>query len=790
MEPALFESRYLNRRVGGAPYVDMNPLLGTLLSPTRSSCMAHGSFEARLAIFNERAQAKRLRDADKATTPAAAHRRAAVATTTITVTPEAVAGAEARVLSPEDAEIEAQRREFVARTGDEIYSYDYRVPRALIDHTASTLDWRRPGTVIKDEWFMPATFGDLVADDRGMTRRSLDALHGWVREWDAYGRGHRADPPDQCAALLKGRPGVGKSSCVRLLLQQYGFERIIMINASQERGKSLVHERLVPMLMTATCAPGPRRTAIVLEEVDGLHSAGNGGADALVNFLGALGDSKTDLESKLRDGETLSPEDCTAWQTIADKLQPNKHVRMPLIAQQMPRLRDTYVRRALRGVRSVVLPCPVFLLANEHQYHNYLRTLQRHTLYTQFTPVRDYTIAQNLYARLSERWKVLWSHDPVTNEHLAVRMATAACGDVRKAVAMFATAVRRAYDEKQRLLQTSAETLDERRRERRAREADEPRLIVRERHCAGFLHRQSAAPSSIFQMMSYLSRDASSPSHAIDVVTRYRVPQIPDMLYENYLLMAPTATSDARWHHLAALVRLADLANIFSVAERYRRLFDFIRDDATQLFYHAATTLWPMLLARAASGAVRTVAFQTDTGFARGTVAPRNLWRLQLDKPSVEGHRGICAQWRQMAIQERNMYDAMRTPPARWQSSVDVFLLFPHYVTSMRQTRSRNSMLDMLKRTAVVKNVYRERVAGSVGASVTPPAAAAAAVSDSDDDQKMMAALLRKRKAQEKAVEVAKQRQRAKKRAKTAAELKNHDVRDMFKKSATKKKKK
>jgi replication factor C large subunit len=84
--------------------------------------------------------------------------------------------------------------------------------------------------------------------------------------------------------LLLGPPGVGKTTIVHLLAQQYDYD-LVEMNASDVRNRESIEARVKPVLFANTSLYG-RKILLFLDEVDGiLGREDSGGLDALVELI-------------------------------------------------------------------------------------------------------------------------------------------------------------------------------------------------------------------------------------------------------------------------------------------------------------------------------------------------------------------------------------------------------------------------------------------------------------------------------------------------------------------------
>ena len=82
--------------------------------------------------------------------------------------------------------------------------------------------------------------------------------------------------------LLSGGPGVGKTSCVRVLGRVLGYE-VIETNASDCRSKEAIESKLKHLVTNRLFNDG--KFIIVMDEVDGMSGGDRGGIKALIDII-------------------------------------------------------------------------------------------------------------------------------------------------------------------------------------------------------------------------------------------------------------------------------------------------------------------------------------------------------------------------------------------------------------------------------------------------------------------------------------------------------------------------
>jgi len=277
---------------------------------------------------------------------------------------------------------------------------------------------------------------------------------------------------------------------------------------------------------------------------------------------------------------------------------------------------------------------------------------------------------------------------------------------------------------------------------------------LRRRHCEALLKCQVSVQTSPFQACSFLLHDCPSAQVAIEHVAHFRMNNVPDMLFGGFQKITPIAkqmtTQDTRrfakakpnsgpsirdvqdWNDLAALVRLADVADIYSRGDNYRQRSDYLSNEATQQVYHDVVTTWSFLLLNFESNDADGYRFAAPNAASLSSTAPvadgssgetskggsgllqkrqfcRNFLSCRrkdcncrwMQNSSLTTQRGQRAQWHRMTIEERNQYDQMTEQ--KMQSSADRFLYFRNYVNSVEQVRARNQHLGKMGESGLIE---------------------------------------------------------------------------------------
>ena len=126
----------------------------------------------------------------------------------------------------------------------------------------------------KIEWsekYRPATLSEIVGNNK-----PVSDLRAWALQW-------QHGIPDQRAAILHGKPGVGKTTAAHALAHDLSWE-VIELNASYQRTASAIRRVAGMASETASMSGGTR--LIILDEADNIHgNADRGGAQALAKII-------------------------------------------------------------------------------------------------------------------------------------------------------------------------------------------------------------------------------------------------------------------------------------------------------------------------------------------------------------------------------------------------------------------------------------------------------------------------------------------------------------------------
>lgn len=91
--------------------------------------------------------------------------------------------------------------------------------------------------------------------------------------------------------MLSGPPGIGKSSCAKIIAKELGYA-VLELNASDNRSKKTIEALLKDTSTSLSIEKyGLNNTAhknksvIVMDEVDGVNANDRGGLQALINII-------------------------------------------------------------------------------------------------------------------------------------------------------------------------------------------------------------------------------------------------------------------------------------------------------------------------------------------------------------------------------------------------------------------------------------------------------------------------------------------------------------------------
>jgi replication factor C large subunit len=121
------------------------------------------------------------------------------------------------------------------------------------------------------EKYRPQTLDEVRGNDK-----AVEALREWATTW----------PEHREAVILRGRPGVGKTSAAHALAADMGWG-VVELNASDQRTADVVERVAGEAASSGTLTGGAAgRKLVLLDEADNLHgNADRGGAGAITSLV-------------------------------------------------------------------------------------------------------------------------------------------------------------------------------------------------------------------------------------------------------------------------------------------------------------------------------------------------------------------------------------------------------------------------------------------------------------------------------------------------------------------------
>ena len=624
-----------------------------------------------------------------------------------------------------------------ARQDCSVYSYDFKPKDAKLD-----IDWTRDDVQIKDSWFVPNQLKNVVGN-----QRSIDDLDKWLGLWVAK-------PlllPKRCACFVRGPPGVGKTTAVRLALQKHGFNRIIEINASDQRSKEMVN-RLKNLVLQSNVDGFFGRTAIVIEEVDGLHvggataslsavsgdrsknstsgSASLGGA-SLSKKVSKLTDVEEEEARKQESGNEQqassgaigatgggsSGSDALVKFLKSHGIAPKNCDRRGLNPSTAPAVRnETHV-----AFRSTV---PILLLANDSPAA-FMKKIAEFTLPLRFYSIDECFVRHRIVNQLSVALNVKWSKPksdgPYQNTALYDVLVAHSAGDLRKATSLMMNAVRAAYSRRCSLPADHRDRKDD-------------YLLIRREDCIAFFgnSKEDVTDSvpNLFGAARFLlcqmrcrcapeqncsctvrrpnnmlvrpSDDGRNPSilpahqrrssvyQQAQRIVRHDIRGLPHMLFENSNSCAPEPQkSSSVADRLAASRVRCEMSEWFSISDTIRAHQLFLRNYAMQEFCLQCGMVAPSLLVRLPEryAPIAENSVQRPLAIERTNGGAD----INLQKSSLDGEKGNGAHTMRLAKDERNAYASHFNFP--YQVKLSRWFDSDNYVSSVSQTRAQKQML-------------------------------------------------------------------------------------------------
>jgi replication factor C subunit 1 len=158
-----------------------------------------------------------------------------------------------------------------------------------------------------------------VLTDYYITKKQLDVVKKWIRDY--------RDNTDDIKPflILYGTAGIGKTTLAHLILKKYNYE-IIECNASDFRSKKNLSESIGQISSVSICVDdtpipksklqeqGFKKTAVIMDEIDGLTGGESGGVQELLDII-------VSKKANSKEFKYLCPVVCTTNSIREKKLQ-------------------------------------------------------------------------------------------------------------------------------------------------------------------------------------------------------------------------------------------------------------------------------------------------------------------------------------------------------------------------------------------------------------------------------------------------------------------------------------
>jgi replication factor C subunit 1 len=143
--------------------------------------------------------------------------------------------------------------------------------------------------------YKPKSLEDIIGNTQ-----TIKKLQEWLEDWESVILNHCNKPlspgkngkfdakvnTNAPAVLISGSPGIGKTTCARLLASQYGY-RVMEMNASDIRSKKLLLEPLLSSSKSHCLSDKGNivKNLIIMDEIDGMSGGDRGGTSALIQVI-------------------------------------------------------------------------------------------------------------------------------------------------------------------------------------------------------------------------------------------------------------------------------------------------------------------------------------------------------------------------------------------------------------------------------------------------------------------------------------------------------------------------
>ena len=139
--------------------------------------------------------------------------------------------------------------------------------------------------------YKPQKLDDLLGN-----RTNIQKAVSWLENFQA---GIDGTPS---ALFISGKPGLGKSSLAKLLLEHFNY-LVVEFNSSDIRNQKLVREKLENIMGKVTISSmmgGNKFCGIIMDEVDGMSTGDKGGLSELISFINPNKGKKKKDKKKLK----------------------------------------------------------------------------------------------------------------------------------------------------------------------------------------------------------------------------------------------------------------------------------------------------------------------------------------------------------------------------------------------------------------------------------------------------------------------------------------------------------